>query len=150
MVRHDQAARLAHGSGTPPRDVLVLSNDEPFRAVLADRLRAEGFRVGEASVKRRALQQAVAWHAFRSDPEALYAVVLDITQRSDEGFRVLDAIVRRDHTLPVLLLVRSFDGPLPPGRFGACMVIEGQLDPGKAVAAVVRLVAQREQALAAL
>jgi ActR/RegA family two-component response regulator len=147
VTRHDGAAERPPEPVDRPRDVLVLSDDAAFRTALAVRLGAAGLRVEEASAVRHALAEAATWHAFRRDPEALYAVILDIARHPDEGFAVLDAVRRRDCSLPVLVLARCLSGPLPRDRRGVCEVIQGRPDVKDATAAVLRLVAQRERAL---
>lgn len=118
--------------------VVVISADAEYRALVVDALRVDGARATDAPLAIASLSMLEGWHVPWRSLADVAAVVLDITNDAELGLSVLDAVRRRDWSIPVVLLVRTF-GMLAGARFGANLVLEGRIDPGELAATVMAL-----------
>lgn len=75
--------------------VLVVDDDESLRLLYTNELADEGYQVDAVSSGKEALEYL---HSGRPD-----VVILDIKMEGMDGLAVLDEIMKRDKTIPVVL-----------------------------------------------
>ncbi len=75
--------------------VLVVDDDESLRLLYANELQDEGYEIDAVSSGREALERL---EADRPD-----VVILDIKMEEMDGLAVLDEIMKRDKSIPVVL-----------------------------------------------
>jgi CheY-like chemotaxis protein len=90
---HDGAVPGSQGDDMPR--VLVVDDDESLRLLYTSELADEGYDIDAVSSGREALE-----YLDGSKPDV---VILDIKMEGMDGLAVLDEIMKRDKTIPVVL-----------------------------------------------
>jgi len=108
--------------------VLVADDDEDLRSLLAETLRADGYRVIEAPDGAELLEHLRAGLAGSgTHPDV---VVTDVLMPKLSGLGVLDALRRAQWNVPVILMTVMGDGSVHTlaRRLGAVRVLRKPLD----------------------
>jgi len=119
---------MSDPSEHPELTVLVADDDEDLRSLVAETLRADGYRVVEAHDGAELLEHLRAGLAgSRTNPDV---VVTDVLMPKLSGLGVLDALRRAQWNVPVILMTVMGDGSVHTlaRRLGAVCVLRKPLD----------------------
>jgi two-component system OmpR family response regulator len=111
-----------------PRTVLVADDDDDMRALVAETLRLDGYRVVEARDGEELISQL---RGTLDAPELRPDVVVtDVLMPKLSGLGVLDALRRAQWNVPVILITVLVDGSVQTlaQRLGAVCVLRKPLD----------------------
>jgi CheY-like chemotaxis protein len=119
---------MSEHSERAPLTVLVADDDEDIRSLVAEALRADGYRVIEARDGAELLEHlrgALDESGARPD-----VVVTDVLMPKLSGLGVLDALRRAQWNVPVILMTVLGDGSVHTlaRRLGAVGVLKKPLD----------------------
>jgi DNA-binding NarL/FixJ family response regulator len=124
----------APDNGTAPRLVVVVSRDHAFRGSLGSALSRAARDVVIGS-DFECLSHIDGWAAEWRKLEEVEAVVIDLGPDIASGLAALDAVRRRDPYIFVIVLARNL-GTEGAARFGAHLVLEGEVEPNAVVDAL--------------
>jgi hypothetical protein len=122
--------------------VVILSDDRVFRAQVEVAFRVRDHGVVGGPVEVTFLEGLEGWQTRWRALEAVACVVIDLGGDAAAGpgverlMGVLDAVRRRDHSVPVVMLARAL-GSLSGARLGANVIVDGPIEPEDVVGVVL-------------
>lgn len=134
------------GAGSPGRPhVLLIEDDNDFRALLAGVLRDEGYRVTESPDGLHCLEFCV--HTTTDRPPGICDVIVsDVRMPGMSGFDLLDGL-RHAGRHPAVILMTAFADPATydkARRLGAAAVLDKPFSPRELCHEIARVLAMPE------
>lgn len=128
---HPARFRVLHAAGAAaPTRVLVAEDNDEMRALIAERLRGEGYEVIEAKDGPTLINAIVRGVTDERPPRSPDVIVTDVRMPGCSGLEVLERMRRNDWATPVILITAFADPELveEAERLGAAVVLDKPLD----------------------